>query len=428
LLLSERIYRDSVHNIIRLKTDTEDGKLLVRLIDTAEFQRLRRIRQLGLAYFAYQAAEHSRFTHSLGVLHLAVRILAKLGLSYKISDEAMIAVKAAALLHDIGHGPFSHVIEPIFGFHHEDFTIEAVLSGETEIGKILRGFSERLPGDIADIIRGKFRPMALAQLVSSQLDVDRMDYLLRDSLMTGAKYGIFDLEWIIKSLEINEAGDHIYVSGNGVYAVEDYLQARYYMFRQVYFHRTLRSAESVLRSLLHRAVYLFNNGHAIWFAAGTAFEKVLKRQQLSLKEHLELDDTDVIFHIKQWTSCEDHILSDLSIRFMNRRLFKAFDLDMPEQDRREFIDEARQIVERAGFDPEYYFIEDQAGDAPYYFYTRNDADPKELIYVEEGFSHARIREISEVSPAVRGLQKGYHIHRACFPSELKDEIARLYHK
>jgi HD superfamily phosphohydrolase len=425
--LSERIYRDSVHNIIRLKTDTEDGKLLVRLIDTAEFQRLRRIRQLGLAYFAYQAAEHSRFTHSLGVLHLATRILAKLGLSYKISDEAMIAVKAAALLHDIGHGPFSHVIEPIFGFHHEDFTIEAVLSSETETGKILRGFSERLPGDIADIIRGKFRPMALAQLVSSQLDVDRMDYLLRDSLMTGAKYGIFDLEWIIKSLEINEEGDHIYVSGNGVYAVEDYLQARYYMFRQVYFHRTLRSAESVLRSLLRRAVYLFNNGQAIWFAQDTAFEKVLKRQRLSLQEHLELDDTDVIFHIKQWTSCEDHILSDLSTRFMNRRLFKAFDLDMPEQDRREFIDEARRIVERAGFDPEYYFIEDQAGDAPYYFYTRNDADPKELIYVEEGFSHARIREISEVSPAVRGLQKGYQIHRACFPSELKDEIARLYH-
>jgi HD superfamily phosphohydrolase len=426
--LSERIYRDSVHNIIRLKTDTEEGKLLVRLIDTAEFQRLRRIRQLGLAYFAYQAAEHSRFTHSLGVLHLATRILAKLGLSYKISDEAMIAVKAAALLHDIGHGPFSHVIEPIFGFHHEDFTIEAVLSGETETGKILRDFSERLPGDVADIIRGKFRPMALAQLVSSQLDVDRMDYLLRDSLMTGAKYGIFDLEWIIKSLEINEEGDHIYVSGNGVYAVEDYLQARYYMFRQVYFHRTLRSAESVLRSLLRRAVYLFNNGQAIWFATGTAFEKVLKRQRLSLKEHLELDDTDVIFHIKQWTLCEDHILSDLSKRFINRRLFKAFDLDMPVEDRREFIDEAGQIVKRAGFDPEYYFIEDEAGDAPYYFYTRNDADPKELIYVEEGFSHARIREISEVSPAVRGLQKGYHIHRVCFPSELKDEIARLYHK
>src|ERR1044071_5395688 len=126
--MSERIYRDSVHNIIRLKTDTEEGNLLVRLIDTAEFQRMRRIRQLGLAYFAYQAAEHSRFTHSLGALHLATRILAKLDLDYKIPVEARLAVRCAALLHDIGHGAFSHVIEPILGFHHEEFTVEAVLS------------------------------------------------------------------------------------------------------------------------------------------------------------------------------------------------------------------------------------------------------------------------------------------------------------
>jgi HD superfamily phosphohydrolase len=400
----------------------------VDLVDTPEFQRLRRIRQLGLAYFAYQAAEHSRFTHSLGALHLASRILAKLDLSYQISGEAKTAVKAAALLHDIGHGPFSHVIETIFGFHHENFTIEAVLSSETGVGQTLSEFSARLPGDVADIISGEFRPMALAQLVSSQLDVDRMDYLLRDSLMTGAKYGIFDLEWIIKSIEINEENDHIYVSGNGIYAVEDYLQARYYMFRQVYFHRTLRSAESVLQSLLRRAVYLFQNGEPIWFARGTAFERILMGEKLLLKEHLELDDTDVIFHIKRWQTAEDPVLSDLSRRFVNRRLFKAFDLDMPDAERKEFLDEAAAIVRKAGFDTEYYFIEDAAGDVPYYFYTRNDAKPKELIYVEEGFSRARIREISEVSPAVRGLQKGYQIHRVCFPAELKDEIATLYHK
>ena len=219
----ERIYRDSVHNIIRLKTDSESGKLLVRLIDTREFQRLRRVRQLGLAHFAYQAAEHSRFTHSLGALHLATRVLAKLDLTNKISGEARIAVQCAALLHDVGHGAFSHVLESILDFHHENFTIEAVLSDETEIGQILKNFSNELPENIADIIRGTFRPMALAQLVSSQLDVDRMDYLLRDSLMTGAKYGIYDLEWIIKSLEIDEENDRLYVSARGIYAVEDYL-------------------------------------------------------------------------------------------------------------------------------------------------------------------------------------------------------------
>jgi uncharacterized protein len=426
--LSEKIYRDSVHNIIRLKTDSEEGKLLVRLIDTAEFQRLRRIRQLGLAHFAYQAAEHSRFTHSLGALHLATRILAKLDLSHKISDETKTAVRCAALLHDIGHGAFSHVIEPILKFHHEEFTIEAVLSRDTEVGQILHEFSAALPEAVAAIIRGDFRPTALAQLVSSQLDVDRMDYLLRDSLMTGAKYGVYDLEWIIKSLEIDEANDRLYVSARGIYAVEDYLQARYYMFRQVYFHRTLRSAEAVLRSLLRRALDLFQSGQAVWFAEKTPFEKILKGEKLNLEEHLQVDDADVMFHIKQWQNSDDKILADLARRFLNRRLFKAFDLDMPEAERQDFLERARSVVENAGFDTRFYFIEDTAGDVPYYFYTKTEAEPKKLIYVEEGFSRPEIREISEISAAVRGLQKGYQMHRVCFPPELKKEIAKLYHR
>jgi HD superfamily phosphohydrolase len=426
--LSEKIYRDSVHNIIRLKTDSAEGRLLVRLIDTAEFQRLRRIRQLGLAYFAYQAAEHSRFTHSLGALHLATRTLAKLDLSYRIPDGAKTAVRCAALLHDIGHGAFSHVIEPIFGFHHEEFTIEAVLSSETEVGAMLREFSAGLPHSVASIIRGDFRPAALAQLVSSQLDVDRMDYLLRDSLMTGAKYGIFDLEWIIKSLEIDEARDRLYVSARGIYAVEDYLQARYYMFRQVYFHRTLRSAEAVLRSLLRRALELFQRGKAVWFAENTPFEKILKGEKLNLKEHLQIDDADVMFHIKQWQNADDKILSDLAKRFLNRRLFKAFDLDMPEAEQQDFLEKAKTVVEDSGFDPKYYFIEDKAGDVPYYFYTKTEGEPKKQIYVEEGFSRPEIREISEISAAVRGLQRGYQMYRVCFPPELKEEIAKLYHQ
>src|SRR3954454_21079036 len=121
---NERIYRDSVHNIIRLKTDSPEGELLAGLVDSEEFQRLRRIRQLGLAHFAYQAAEHSRFTHSLGAFHLATRMLDRLGKSYKISTGERTAVRVAALLHDVGHGAFSHVIESILGFHHEQFTID----------------------------------------------------------------------------------------------------------------------------------------------------------------------------------------------------------------------------------------------------------------------------------------------------------------
>ncbi|MGB8508821.1 MAG: HD domain-containing protein [Pyrinomonadaceae bacterium] len=425
--VSERIYRDPVHNIIRLRADTDEGALMVRLIDSFEFQRLRRIKQLGLAFYTYQGAEHSRFTHSLGVLHLITRVLDRLGEKYRVAPEDRAAARAAALLHDIGHGPFSHVMEKVLNFHHEAWTVGAVLSEETEVGRVLRSFSPDLPRRVAEIIEGTFQPAFLAQLVSSQLDVDRMDYLLRDSLMTGAKYGLYDLEWVINALEVDEAKDRIYVAARGLYAVEEYLQARYYMFRQVYFHRTLRSAEAVLRSTLRRALELLETGGEVWCAPNTAFEKMLRRQPLALADHLELDDSDVLFHAKQWQQSKDPILSDLSRRFIGRRLFKAIDLDMPEAERADFLREARECVSRQGFAPDYYFIEDHAGDVPYYsYYSAEGTEAKSLIYVEDGYARPTIREISEVSDAVRGL-RGYQLHRVCFPPEVKDEIYKLYH-
>ena len=426
--MTERIYRDPVHNIIRLRTNTDEGRLMMCLIDAPEFQRLRRIKQLGLGLYTYQGAEHSRFTHSLGAFHLMTRVLDRLSERYAIADDARTAARAAALLHDVGHGSFSHVMEKVMGFHHESWTVKVMLSEDTEVGKLLSTYSSDLPQNVAAIIEGNFRPAALAQLVSSQLDVDRMDYLLRDSLMTGAKYGIYDLEWIINALAIDEEADRIYVAARGLYAVEEYLQARYYMFRQVYFHRTLRSAEAVLRSILRRALQLLEAGEAVWYAPDTAFEKVLRRKSLSLAEHLEMDDSDVIFHIKQWQRSADPILNDLSHRFVERRLFKAIDLDMPVSERTEFLSAARECVGRAGFDPEYYFIEDRASDVPYYnYYTAEGAEPKTRIYVEDGYARPRIREISEVSDVVRGLQRGYELHRVCFPSEVKQVVYDLYH-
>ncbi len=426
--VAERIYRDPVHNIIRLRTETDEGRLMVRLIDSKEFQRLRRIKQLGLALYTYQGAEHSRFTHSLGVLHLMTRVLDRLGEKYEISREDRAAARAAALLHDIGHGPFSHVMEKVLGFHHEAWTVRAVLSDETEVGRELRSHSVDLPERIAEIIEGRFQPAALAQLVSSQLDVDRMDYLLRDSLMTGAKYGIYDLEWVINALAIDRERDRIYVEARGLFAVEEYLQARYYMFRQVYFHRTLRSAEAVLRSVLRRALKLLEAGRPVWCASGTSFEKFLRREPLTLSEHLSMDDSDVIFHVKQWQQSSDPVLSDLSQRFVNRRLFKAIDVDMPNEEHEGFLKAAREVTGARGFDPEYYFIEDHAGDVPYYdYYTAEGDEPKARIYVEDGYARPRIREISEVSESVRGLARGYQLHRVCFPPEVKDEVYAIYH-
>src|SRR2546423_11416929 len=426
--MSERIYRDPVHNIIRLRTDTREGRLMIELIDAPEFQRLRRIKQLGLALYTYQGAEHSRFTHSLGVLHLITRVLDRLSEHYKIADEDRAAARAAALLHDVGHGSFSHVMEHVLGYHHEHWTARAMRDEATEINQVLRAFAPQLPERVAEIIDGRFQPAALGQLVSSQLDVDRMDYLLRDSLMTGAKYGIYDLEWIINALAIDEENDRIYVAARGLYAVEEYLQARYYMFRQVYFHRTLRSAEAVLRSIIRRALKLLDDGRDVWHATGTAFEKILRREKLSINEHLQIDDSDFVFHIKQWQNSSDAILSDLSRRFIARRLFKAIDLDMPLDQQAEFLTGARQTIERAGFDPEYYFIEDRASDVPYYgYYETEKAEPKTHIYVESGYASPQIREISEVSEVVRGLQHAYELHRVCFPAEVKTEVYELYH-
>ena len=255
-----------------------------------------------------------------------------------------------------------------------------------------------------------------------------MDYLLRDSLMTGAKYGIYDLEWIINALAIDEDNDRIYVAARGLYAVEEYLQARYYMFRQVYFHRTLRSAEAVLKSTLRRALKLFETDDEVWHARNSAFEKVLRKESLTVTEHLEVDDSDVLFHVKQWQRASDPILADLSRRFTNRSLFKAIDLDMPEAERPAFLSGARECVERAGYDPEYYFIEDRASDVPYYnYYTAQGAEPKSRIYVEDGYARPCIREITEVSDVVRGLQRGYELHRVCFPAQVKTEVYKLYH-
>jgi uncharacterized protein len=427
--MPERIYRDPVHNIIRLQTDSDEGELMMQLIDAAEFQRLRRIKQLGLGLYTYQGAEHSRFTHSLGAFHLITRVLDRLGETHAIAPADRVATRAAALLHDVGHGPFSHVMEKVLDFHHERWTVQVILDEHSEIGSLLRSHSKELPLKVASIIEGTFQPSALAQLVSSQLDVDRMDYLLRDSLMTGAKYGIYDLEWIINALAIDETADRVYVQARGVYAVEEYLQARYYMFRQVYFHRTLRSAEAVLRSIIRRALQLIDEGKDVWHAQGTAFEKILHREALSIGEHMQVDDSDFVFHIKQWQSASDSILSELSRRFIARRLFKAVDLDMPRDRQAEFLTTAREAVGRAGFDPEYYFIEDRASDVPYYsYYAAEKSEPKTHIYVESGYASPRIREISEVSDVVRGLQHAYELHRVCFPAEVKTEVYELYHR
>jgi HD superfamily phosphohydrolase len=423
--LPQRNYRDPLHNIISLDESLPDDRLIVELIDSAEFQRLRRIKQLGIAMFTYQGAEHSRFTHSIGVMHLMTRALNLLGAHHPISEEARLVGRAGALLHDLGHGPFSHVMEKVFRFHHEDWTRSIVLDENTEVNRTLRMCDEQLPEKLASLYKHDYSPAFVSQLVSSQLDCDRMDYLLRDSLMTGAKYGIYDMEWVLHALKIDEHSDRVYVEAKGLYAVEEYLQARYYMFRQVYFHRTLRSAEAVLISTLMRARELIDRDQLGFRMRDSVFEKMLMGEEVSTCEYLQLDDTDLTFHLKQWTRDRDALLADLASRFIHRKLFKTIDLEFAADDVLRFWDRAQDVVRRAGFDPAYYLIMDRAADVPYYgYYLPAGVDPKSLIYIETGGPQSTIREISEVSEVVRGM-RGYRIDRICFPAEVIDEMSRL---
>lgn len=416
--MPQRNYRDPVHNIISLDESKPEDRLIVDLIDSAEFQRLRRIKQLGLALYTYQGAEHSRFTHSLGVMHVMTRALALMGSHHPVSDESRVVGRAGALLHDLGHGPLSHVVEKVFRFHHEDWTRRIVLDQSTEVNQILRGFDKELPEKLASLYQHNYSPAFVSQLVSSQLDCDRMDYLLRDSLMTGAKYGMYDLEWVLHALRLDEACDRIFVEAKGLFAVEEYLQARYYMFRQVYFHRTLRSAEAVLISALNRARFLISTGKLRFSVPGSPFEKMLLGEEATTAEYLQLDDTDLAFRVKEWSRDEDGILADLSSRLLHRRLFKAIDLGSTMSER--FWSEAAELVSEAGFDPQYYLITDRAADIPYYGDYSPADDPKSLIYIETG-SVPATREISEVSEVVRGMH-AYRIDRVCVPSEVASEI------
>lgn len=418
----ERIYRDPVHNIIALSDQRPDDALLIQLIDTREFQRLRHIRQLGLAHYTYQGAEHSRFTHSLGVMHLMTRVLNRFREKHVISAEARVVARAAAMLHDLGHWPFSHVMEKVLHQNHESWTVKIIADPTTQVHQLLAAFEPSLPEKVVAAIENKYRPSYVCQLVSSQLDVDRFDYLLRDSLMTGAQYGNYDLEWIIQSLEVDLEKDCVYLAANGLYAAEEYLRARYYMFRQVYFHRTLRSAETVLQCIMRRAVELATAGTIGFLLDGSVMQRVLTGQPLSVEDYLRFDDHDVMFHIKEWSRDADPILQDLARRFMERRLFKARDIDLPSSDRKELVAEAKTRIATLGFDPVYYLIEDRAADVPYYSFYRPDG--KARLFIERRGTR-ELCDIADVSEVVR-LMGGYEIHRICYPAEASQIIEELW--
>src|SRR2546421_5204166 len=203
--MAEKIIRDPVHDVIAFRLDRPADALLFGLINAAEFQRLRRIRQLGMANLAYPGADHSRYSHSLGVMETARKFLNQFSLETKITEEQRTVCLTAALLHDLGHGPFSHVFERVSGVSHEAVTRRIVLDRDGQIYRILAKYEPTLPQRVSDCIACQPKRTFMSDILCSQLDADRCDYLLRDNLMTGSQYGDFDLRWLMHNLTIDPA-------------------------------------------------------------------------------------------------------------------------------------------------------------------------------------------------------------------------------
>ncbi|MEA5462756.1 HD domain-containing protein [Leptothoe sp. PORK10 BA2] len=324
MLPKTRTYHDPLHGAITLDSANRVEALLIELIDTSVFQRLRRIRQLGPASLTFHGAEGSRFTHSLGVMAIARRAFDRLAALYPVLDQYRAAVLCAALLHDVGHGPFSHTAEEVFGGHHEHWT-RRILESAPEVRRLLDGFSSDLWLEIAQIYQHQHPVPCVWQLVSSQLDCDRIDYLMRDSYFTGASYGQLDLDRILLALDYDLASQQLIVAKKGLGAIEHYLVVRYFMYAQIYNHPKNLVATWVLEQTIHRARKLMAEGAleaddtmAAWLSHSI--------DELPLDKYLAQDDYVLHYHLQRWQTHGDGVLADLCQRFVNRRLPKATEI------------------------------------------------------------------------------------------------------
>lgn len=432
--MNVKSFRDPVHNLIAFE---DRDRLLVDLINAKEVQRMRRIRQLGLSNIAYPGAEHSRFVHSLGVAHLMRRFLDGLLLSSSTADASDLRhyrslALAAALLHDIGHGPFSHALEMVTGERHEQWTVAVIESPDSEVHQILEGHETGLASLAAEVIERNFAPSrALVKLLSSQLDVDRMDYLLRDAMMTGAGYGTFDVEWLLHVMRIGEVDGETEVGldlGKGQSIAEDYIMCRYYMYRHVYFHHTTRAAEVMVEKLLRRAREIrarvpgFEGLQALLDAEFSA------ARQGDLQPYLELDDSVLWAAMHIWSRHEDPVLADLATRLLNRKIFRAIDVSNRDE-RRVLMEQLQERASGHGLHADYYVAEDLAGSSGYKSLYASLADrsgvaaPSDLSYPNENifmFDDAgRAHELARVSFIVQAVrERPVSIARVFAPEEL----------
>ncbi|KGB50367.1 hypothetical protein LH61_02300 [Leuconostoc mesenteroides P45] len=411
-LPKEKVLRDPIHNFIHV-----EDPIILDLINTPEFQRLRRVKQLGITSSVFHGAEHSRFGHSVGVYELARRITERFEQYYSNvwDPKERLLTLVAALLHDIGHGAFSHTFEHLFHTDHEAMTRE-IITGDTDIHRVLAQVSPDFPNKVASVIAKTYENPQVVQLISSQIDVDRMDYLLRDAYFTGTKYGEFDIDRILRTMQPTPDGIAFDIAG--MHAVEDYIVSRYQMYLQVYFHPVSRGMEVLLEHLLQRAQELYRSNTTSEFAendfVGPLLAPLFSDKKLTLSEYLKLDDNVFMTYINIWQSHSDPILSDLSQRFMGRRPLKSMEIT---DETAPLLEELEQLVDNAGFNPRFYTARNNAYDLPYDDYKPNVAKPRTQIdFLLTDGSHRELSDMSTLVAAIKG--KASIDQRFFFPKEM----------
>jgi len=396
------ILRDPVHGLVAFEGAEE--QIVLALLDTLEVQRLRRVRQLGVTSLAFPGAEHSRFAHAVGAAFVMKLLLVRLRAIHgslpegqRVTEDRAREALAAALLHDLGHGPLSHLFEDAIpgAPAHETWTERVVLDPATGVHRVLASFDADLPARVVGLVHGHHPLPYLARAVSGELDVDRCDYLLRDAHATGVRYGLYDLDWLLRSLrfapDAGAAAPALAIDGaKGLPAIEAFITARLFMFQQVYLHKATRAAEWMIRTILARAVEVLRAGHRLEDVP-PAVASAARGEPIALGDYLELDDGVLWNAMHAWERVGDRSLSDLATRIRARALFKTLELFGEQatlEGRARSLAVARDVAQARGFDPLTHVGLDVASVEPF----GGEASPLMVVYAK-----GRARPLHEVS-------------------------------
>lgn len=414
-LRREKVFRDPIHRQIIV-----DNQIIMDLINTPEFQRLRRIKQLGTSSFTFHGAEHSRFGHCLGVYEITRQMCNYFQRNYPSQqpgdvlwdDHERPAALCAALLHDLGHGPYSHTFEHIFHTNHEQITRQLITDSSTNINKILQRVSPDFPHQVASVIDHTYENPQVVQMISSQVDADRMDYLQRDAYYTGTNYGKFDLDRVLHVMRPVKRGIAFEISG--MHAVEDYIISRLQMYLQVYFHPVSRSMEVILDHLLMRAKHIYQHPNDFEPDFTPHMLMPFFNGKFTSDDYLALDDGVLTTYFIHWTHSRDDILSDLASRFLNRRPFKSVIYD---QNTQKLLPTLRKLIQTAGFNSQYYTAVNDSFKLPYDTYHPQDSNTQTQIeLLQPNGDFIELSQVSTLVASVSGREAGDQ--RFFFPKEM----------